>query len=392
MIARVMLICTVISFSACGQPEKIANKLRDAFDEAIVELEQTNDNFEQMNAQLDDANEQLTLANVTFGKMGLTLEDLKGKLDDGEYKNQVDDLIGRAAQMSQVSVQGSVDFTCDRLVNELNDLKQQIMGGAPVKRKPVLSNPQSPRIDFKSNSRSTLSIVGWNLEVAQSNPTKFRVVVESDDGRTRIVDPKYIGYQGSYLVTLNVASDGIPLNYGDKKLILEGYSNPFEIVIINSVKPKKKIILPPPKRDPKFDESETTGGSGGVAFSDKTSKKGKVTKVIIQHAGRVESIQIVIDGKAQTRHGNQNNQERFSEFTLGKDEYITGISGVSNNGSQNRINAIKIHTNERKSELFGGNAKTNFTIEAPKGYEVIGFHGRAAGEVDAIGIISRERM
>ena len=87
------------------------------------------------------------------------------------------------------------------------------------------------------------------------------------------------------------------------------------------------------------------------------------------------------------RHGGRGGA--VTQFHLDDDEYITGISGRA----ARKIDCLTLHTNKRNLPTVGGRGGMPFEkIEAPEGFEVIGFHGRADAELDAIGIISRKRL
>lgn len=125
-------------------------------------------------AALDNAINELKQTNKTFDDFKNILAGTKDKLDKGEYKSQIDDLIGRTSQVAQLGVQGSVDFTRTRLLEDLQNLKRSMLGQPLLERVPILSNPQSPKIDYRDTSRSTLTVVGWNLDIAQKAPEKFK--------------------------------------------------------------------------------------------------------------------------------------------------------------------------------------------------------------------------
>ncbi|MEJ2111627.1 MAG: jacalin-like lectin [Acidobacteriota bacterium] len=74
---------------------------------------------------------------------------------------------------------------------------------------------------------------------------------------------------------------------------------------------------------------------------------------------------------------------RRQVFQLADNEYITGISG--RHGEV--IDSIKIHTNRRTSDTYGGRGGArNFNITIPNGKQAIGLTGRAGEYLDAIGL------
>lgn len=104
--------------------------------------------------KIDHTIAELRKANRTFEDIKNILDGLKKNLDNGVYKDQVDDLIGRTGQVAQLSAEGSVDFVRTRVIEDLESLKAKISGQPAPRRAPILSNAQSPKIDYASTSRS----------------------------------------------------------------------------------------------------------------------------------------------------------------------------------------------------------------------------------------------
>ncbi|MCO7227436.1 jacalin-like lectin [Pleionea sp. CnH1-48] len=138
------------------------------------------------------------------------------------------------------------------------------------------------------------------------------------------------------------------------------------------------------------------GGNGGTAFSDLSlvNEPTTIKSIKVRSGWWVDSLQMTItreDGSTQTsaRHGGSGGAQ--GEFVLQPGEYIKKITGSY--GSV--IGSITIHTNMRVSPAYGlGQAQgagMTYELAAPEGYEIVGFHGRANGVLDALGIIVRER-
>ncbi len=71
---------------------------------------------------------------------------------------------------------------------------------------------------------------------------------------------------------------------------------------------------------------------------------------------------------------------------LGTEEYVTGISGHCGWF----VDCIRLHTNQRVSELYGGpGGDETFALNAPDDEEVVGFFGNSAWYIDAVGILTR---
>jgi catechol 2,3-dioxygenase-like lactoylglutathione lyase family enzyme len=142
-----------------------------------------------------------------------------------------------------------------------------------------------------------------------------------------------------------------------------------------------------PIREDQAGQTTIAGGRGGTAFADRDITSGaRITEVRVQAGDRIDAIQVVYvlpDGRLLegSRHGGGGG--RTGSFRLEPDEYITGLSGRSGN----YIDSVRIHTNKRTSQTFGGRGgDRDFRIDIPAGNQAIGFIGRAADYVDGIGL------
>ncbi len=209
---------------------------------------------------LEGAVKELQKGAKTFDELKIILADLKTKLDNEVYKRQVEDLIHTSGQVAQLSFEGSADFVRQRVIEDLQALKAGITGQPMPARIPVLSNFQSPSIDFRNTARTTVLIVGWNLDVAAGDTTKYSVDVENTKAEKRPVPEVFVSYQGQYAVVVNVSSSGLPLTHHDARLVFNGYAAPSHVAIVKSDPP------PPPK---KITEIEL---SVGTTWDDKDSE------------------------------------------------------------------------------------------------------------------------
>jgi hypothetical protein len=80
-----------------------------------------------------------------------------------------------------------------------------------------------------------VTIIGWNLDIASSNPDKFFITVDNAKSGKRKVPANFFAYQGEYAISINLSSNGIPLTYYDSKIVFEGYEKPFEILVLDSI-------------------------------------------------------------------------------------------------------------------------------------------------------------
>ncbi len=143
--------------------------------------------------------------------------------------------------------------------------------------------------------------------------------------------------------------------------------------------------LPLAMRD--LQQTRIAGGRGGTAFADKDIPMGAIVSAVRVRGGDfIDSVQMIYtltDGRTFEGpvHGGQGG--RSSVFRLDRDEYITGISGRYGE----YIDSLVFHTNKRTSTSFGGRrGSRSFQINVPSGNQAIGFVGRAAEYLDALGL------
>lgn len=137
----------------------------------------------------------------------------------------------------------------------------------------------------------------------------------------------------------------------------------------------------------------TAGGSGGTAFSDLDVPQGaRVVEVHVYSGRYVDAVQMqyaLPDGRvaAGPRHGGPGGT--LSVFRLDSDEVILALSGRYGD----YIDSIRIHTSKRTSPLLGGSGgRQDYRIEVPANSQAVGFTGRAARYLDAVGLTHVPRM
>jgi hypothetical protein len=134
-------------------------------------------------------------------------------------------------------------------------------------------------------------------------------------------------------------------------------------------------------------ETQTYGGRGGAPFTDRDVPNGaQITEIRINSADVVDGIQLVYslrDGRVIEGPHRGGSGGRLDVFRLDADEYITGIYGRYGDF----IDSLVIVTNRRSSQSFGGRGgRADFRINIPSGMRAIGFSGRSAKYLDAIGL------
>ncbi len=159
---------------------------------------------------------------------------------------------------------------------------------------------------------------------------------------------------------------------------------------LSSLSTARREIYPPPGRGELRQQAGQTvlaGGGGGKSFVDNPPQGARITEVRVWAGDTVDAIQVIYllpDGRPAdgTKHGGSGG--RSARFQLDRDEYIISISGRYGD----TIDSIRIHTNRRSSEQFGGRGgDRDYRLEVPANQEAVGLAGRSGDLLDAIGLI-----
>jgi hypothetical protein len=138
-----------------------------------------------------------------------------------------------------------------------------------------------------------------------------------------------------------------------------------------------------------------SGGIGGSAFNDEPRLQAgtRVASIELRSGDLIDAIQVTYRRGNGTldildQHGGNGGKEQ--NFALGAGEHITRVSGDYGN----IVHSIRIQTNIPNHVLTGGKevpGSVDYTYEAPPGFEIVGFHGRAdpARFINAIGVVLR---
>ncbi|CEG39133.1 Mannose-binding lectin [Plasmopara halstedii] len=143
-----------------------------------------------------------------------------------------------------------------------------------------------------------------------------------------------------------------------------------------------------------FPTCSVVGGPGGKEFddSDKLEHGQKVKSITICHDHRVDGLGISFvppNGMSQDPFHGSRDSCRTHE--LASDEYITHWEAQTVKADdKTRISYIRFMTN-KKVTFEGGHETSNENnkagCDAPPGYQLGGFYGRAGQEIDAVGPI-----
>jgi hypothetical protein len=133
--------------------------------------------------------------------------------------------------------------------------------------------------------------------------------------------------------------------------------------------------------------SRVYGGSGGGKFSDAPPDSAHVVAFHVRSGAFVDAVQIIYDTIDLPKHGGDGG-EFNSTIRLEPGEYIAAVAGTSDV----YVNCLMIETSTgRRFGPFGKCSGSRFVLNAPVGYEIVGFVGRSGVYVDAIGVVVRER-
>lgn len=183
---------------------------------------------------IDHAITEAKKANITIDELKTLLADTKQKLDNGDYRSQLDITIRTASGAAQVAGQSITAFVRAQVLEDLESLKNRILGKPAPRRTPVLTNPSATSISFTDRPTKGITICGWNLDVAHGNPAEFFLEVVNAKEPPRQAAAGVVTYNGEFMLTIDTSNSGIELHPYDKQLVFRGFSKPMEIGITDS--------------------------------------------------------------------------------------------------------------------------------------------------------------
>ncbi|KAG6609575.1 Mannose-binding lectin [Phytophthora cinnamomi] len=140
--------------------------------------------------------------------------------------------------------------------------------------------------------------------------------------------------------------------------------------------------------------SEIYGGPHGYAFSDMSSiTLGRtLSSVTVRGALRIDAISAQASKPAGSNwdHGGSGGKEHV--LVLGDGEYVNSMEiHWTKKGTHTRVFYLKLASNKGNYVSAGTKTANRATVKAPKGFQLSGFYGRAASEVDQLGAIWTRR-
>lgn len=196
------------------------------------------------NVALDALNDAIQNMDRQSNRWQDVLVETRDKLvKDGQstLANEVSNVISRASSDVGIEAKCYTDFLRDRAKEDLIKLRATITG-EKLELKPVFCNPTPNAVDMNiaPDRRPLIEIAGYNL--TQNAIKVFLVDRSQPSGRLDVSDK--LSNPSSYLLTLNLGSNGVPLSASSDKIIFELPNGDFKD--INVIQP------PPPPPKPQF--------------------------------------------------------------------------------------------------------------------------------------------
>ncbi|KAG3066357.1 hypothetical protein JG687_00006755 [Phytophthora cactorum] len=144
------------------------------------------------------------------------------------------------------------------------------------------------------------------------------------------------------------------------------------------------------QKTPTFIQSGAVGGPHGNAFTDMTlvAAEETVNSITIRAGKRVDGVALVLSSptKATLAHGGNGGTENILNLESG--EYLVSMEAHwGKKDGRTRIFYLKFSTNSGRWVEGGSKTDATATMAAPEDYQIGGFHGRAAEEIDLLGVI-----
>ncbi|KAG2844560.1 hypothetical protein PC111_g1914 [Phytophthora cactorum] len=140
--------------------------------------------------------------------------------------------------------------------------------------------------------------------------------------------------------------------------------------------------------------SEVYGGPHGDAFSDMAGiKLGQtLSSITIRGDARIDAVSTHVATPAEATWDHGGNGGTATTLILDTNEYIDSMEiHWGKKKTHTRVFYLKFTTSEGDSVSAGTKTDNSATVKAPEGFQLSGFFGRAASEVDQLGVIWTRR-
>lgn len=366
------LLVVLLSITSCDQIEKTAN-------------------------ELDEASKRITREGENIRK---SLEELQRKTArmPKEFSDDIELVIKRGIAVSSAEVRCDTKVIRDQIATDISNISLRIRRRELKPVTPRLCAVPDDQIEWDKRGKTTkLDYFGYAIKKQLITVE----LVDEHDVPKDVTEFLEMPIQDTHFQLQLWTKQGISPSKTDKRIVFKVDGNVLSTVALAT----RDLWNPDIKQDP--------AGIVGEAASDKVYEFS--TRIPISDCGDIEQItvwandvivggfEITVDGFLGRLVGSKlATNMQSSTLTLSPGEYITSVSVWLRSHSRphhGRVNAIQIFTNLRQegTSVFGGtsgsvNSHNPHVLTPRNGYEVIGFHGRAADPgVLAIGIIEREK-
>jgi hypothetical protein len=140
-----------------------------------------------------------------------------------------------------------------------------------------------------------------------------------------------------------------------------------------------------------YQQSDSIGGSGGNPYTDlpAIAPGARASTISIRTGSRVDQVGLnMADGSSSTHGGTGGTA---ASLTLAGGEYVTSTELCEGVHNSLRIFYIQFTTNLGHTLSGGSTTSDCTTYTTPSGWQVAGFFGRSADEVDQLGLIYTQR-
>lgn len=291
--------------------------------------------------------------------------------------NEVNTAFTRAIATTGVEARCEADFFRNRLVQDLTRIKATLLHQQVPDKEPGFCQTSVPAVDVSliPQRLKWIEFYGYDFEI--SGIKAYR-----QDGDQYVdVTGACLSRPHHYLITVDLISKGCQLTQVSRRIVLKWKNKEVSSIHLSQLATPPTVTPAPDRR------IGPVGGGGGTDFVDYVPLGARVTGLQIRYGARVDSIQALLNTGKLDKHGG--NGGTLRELPFGEGEYITAVDIKYGT----RIDQIAIRTNKMNYGPFGGSGGWNsFSFEAPAGFQIVGFFGRSGSEVDALGVIIRQRQ
>lgn len=291
--------------------------------------------------------------------------------------NEVNSAFSRAIGATGAEFRCDTIFVEDRLLQDLERIRAELLNESVPDKEPgiCLVDPMSVDVSLIPERLKWVQVYGYDFDTPD-----VQLLLQNGD--------QYVDVTSSCLrkptyfhMTIDLISEGCQLTQASRGFVLKWNNQEMSSIKISQL-PTPPTVTPAPDQ-----WVGPWGGGGGSEFADVVPLGAKVIGLQIRSGQRVDSIQVFLSTGATSKHGGSGGD--LHDIRFEEDEYITAVYGRY--GA--RVDQIAIRTNKGTYGPYGGTGGANpFSFEVTAGFQIVGFFGRSGDEVDAIGLIVRQRQ